>query len=135
MRCSTRGTRIGVVEAELAVRNQEKVLHELIRTEEPTEEATALLEACGEKWREQLLSKIEFTELHGIWMAAASRKLDAGITFDPLQPLTRLGGDTMVNSMVKTIACHAAPTSVIRCGRPTAYQKSKYVSNSSTLVR
>ena len=29
-------------------------------------------------------------------MAAASRKLDAGITFDPLQPLTRLGGDTMV---------------------------------------
>ena len=40
---------IRVVEAELAVSNQEKVLHELMRTEESTEEATALLEALRRK--------------------------------------------------------------------------------------
>ena len=40
---------LGVVEAELAVRNQEKVLRELMRTEEPTEEATALLEDLRQK--------------------------------------------------------------------------------------
>jgi hypothetical protein len=33
-----------LAEAELAVANQEKLLRELMRTEEPTEEATALLE-------------------------------------------------------------------------------------------
>ena len=38
-----------IVEAELAVRNQEKVLRELMRTEEPTEEATALLEDLRQK--------------------------------------------------------------------------------------
>ena len=35
---------LSLAEAELAVRNQEKVLGELMRTDEPTEEATALLE-------------------------------------------------------------------------------------------
>jgi hypothetical protein len=38
-----------VVEAELAARDQEKVLRELIRTEEPTGEATALLEDLRQK--------------------------------------------------------------------------------------
>jgi hypothetical protein len=38
-----------VVEAELAVRHQERVLRELMRTEEPTEEATALLENLRQK--------------------------------------------------------------------------------------
>ena len=34
-----------LAEGEVAVRNQEKSLQELVRTEEPTEEAAALLEA------------------------------------------------------------------------------------------
>ena len=38
-----------IVEAELVVRNQEKVLRELMRTEEATEEATALLEDLRQK--------------------------------------------------------------------------------------
>ena len=38
-----------IVEAELAVSNQEKVLRELMRTEEPTGEATALLEDLRQK--------------------------------------------------------------------------------------
>ena len=38
-----------VIEAELAVSNQEKVLRELMRTEEPTEEGTALLEGLRQK--------------------------------------------------------------------------------------
>ena len=38
-----------IVEAELAVSNQEKVLGELMRTEEPTEEGTALLEGLRQK--------------------------------------------------------------------------------------
>jgi hypothetical protein len=38
-----------IVEAELAARDQEKVLRELIRTEEPTGEATALLEDLRQK--------------------------------------------------------------------------------------
>ena len=38
-----------IVEAELAVSNQEKVLRVLMRTEEPTEEATALLEGLRQK--------------------------------------------------------------------------------------
>ena len=38
-----------IVEAELAVGNREKVLRELMRTEEPTEEATALLEDLRQK--------------------------------------------------------------------------------------
>ena len=40
---------IRVIEAELAVSKQEKVLRELMRTEEPTEEATALLEGLRQK--------------------------------------------------------------------------------------
>jgi hypothetical protein len=40
---------VGLGEAELAVANQEKVLQELVRTEEPTEEAAALLEALRRK--------------------------------------------------------------------------------------
>ena len=40
---------MGVLEAELAVGNREKVLRELMRTEEPTEEATALLEGLRQK--------------------------------------------------------------------------------------
>jgi hypothetical protein len=39
----------GLAEAELAVTNQEKVLQELMRTDEPTEEATALLEELRRK--------------------------------------------------------------------------------------
>jgi hypothetical protein len=35
---------LSLAEAQLAVANQEKVLDELMRTDEPTEEATALLE-------------------------------------------------------------------------------------------
>ena len=51
--------------------------------------------------------------------------LDAGDHLDPLQP-SRLGVVIMVDSMVKTIARHAAQRSVIRycdgrCGRRTAY--------------
>jgi hypothetical protein len=38
-----------IVEAELAVTNQETLLRELIRTEEPTEEVTALLEDLRQK--------------------------------------------------------------------------------------
>lgn len=38
-----------IVEAELEVRNQEKVLRELMRTQEPTEEATALLADLRQK--------------------------------------------------------------------------------------
>ena len=38
-----------IVEAEVAVSNQEKILYELVRTEEPTEEATALLEDLRRK--------------------------------------------------------------------------------------
>jgi hypothetical protein len=38
-----------IVEAELAVGKQERVLRELMRTEEPTEEATALLEGLRQK--------------------------------------------------------------------------------------
>jgi len=38
-----------IVEAELAVSNQEEVLRELMRTEEPTEEGTALLEGLRQK--------------------------------------------------------------------------------------
>ena len=38
-----------IIEAELAVSKQEKVLRELMRTEEPTEEATALLEGLRQK--------------------------------------------------------------------------------------
>ena len=38
-----------IVEAELAVGKQEMVLRELMRTEEPTEEATALLEGLRQK--------------------------------------------------------------------------------------
>ena len=44
-----RPTRIRVVQAALAVSNQEEVLRELMRTEEPTEEATALLEDLRQK--------------------------------------------------------------------------------------
>jgi hypothetical protein len=40
---------LSLVEAELVVTRQEKVLHELMRTEEPTEEATALLEELRRK--------------------------------------------------------------------------------------
>ena len=40
---------IRVIEAELAVSKQEKVLRELMCTEEPTEEATALLEGLRQK--------------------------------------------------------------------------------------
>ena len=40
---------LSLAEAQLAVGNQEKVLRELMRTEEPTEEATALLEELREK--------------------------------------------------------------------------------------
>jgi len=40
---------IRVIEAELAVSKQEKVLRELMRTDEPTEEATALLEGLRQK--------------------------------------------------------------------------------------
>jgi hypothetical protein len=38
-----------LAEAELAVANQEEILRELMRTEEPTEEATALLETLRRK--------------------------------------------------------------------------------------
>ena len=44
-----RAARQEIVEAELAVSNQEKVLRELMLTEEPTEEATALLEGLRQK--------------------------------------------------------------------------------------
>jgi hypothetical protein len=40
---------VSLAEAELAVTNQEKFLRELMRTEEPTEEATALLEDLRRK--------------------------------------------------------------------------------------
>jgi hypothetical protein len=39
----------GVAEAERAVANQEKLLQELIRTDEPTEEASKLLETLRRK--------------------------------------------------------------------------------------
>jgi hypothetical protein len=50
-RCAGSQPAVGeeIVEAELAVRSQEKVLRELMRTEEPTEEATALLEDLRQK--------------------------------------------------------------------------------------
>jgi hypothetical protein len=38
------GERPSLAEAQLAVSSQEKVLHELMRTDEPTEEATARLD-------------------------------------------------------------------------------------------
>jgi hypothetical protein len=40
---------VELAEAELAVANQENVLRELMRTEEPTEEATALQEELRRK--------------------------------------------------------------------------------------
>jgi hypothetical protein len=45
---------ISLAEAELAMTNQEKLLRELMRTEEPTEEATALLE----NWRRKVAQAV-----------------------------------------------------------------------------
>jgi len=41
--------RLSLAEGELAITHQEEVLHELMRTGEPTEEATALLEELRRK--------------------------------------------------------------------------------------
>jgi len=46
---ATAGERPSLAGAQLAVSSQEKVLRELMRTEEPTEEATTLLEELREK--------------------------------------------------------------------------------------
>jgi len=46
---STGDAQAELVQAELAVAKQENVLHELMRIEEPTEEATALLEDLRQK--------------------------------------------------------------------------------------
>jgi hypothetical protein len=47
--CPQSFARLGVVGAEIAVGKQEEVLRELLRTEEPTEEARALLEDLRRK--------------------------------------------------------------------------------------
>jgi hypothetical protein len=43
------GEKLSLAEAQFAVANQEKAVRELLRTEEPTEEARALLEELREK--------------------------------------------------------------------------------------